>query len=49
MSGQIGLGSREDLLNELTELDEKRGKIALSLGQSLLESAKARACSRQRH
>lgn len=42
MSGQIGLGSREDLLNELTVLDEKRGKIALSLGQSLLESAKAR-------
>jgi nucleotide-binding universal stress UspA family protein len=42
MSGQIGLGSREDLLNELTALDEKRGKIALSLGQSLLESAKAR-------
>lgn len=57
MSGQIGLGSREGLLNELTALDEKRGKIALSLGQSLLESAKARVLAagitdvvcRQRH
>jgi nucleotide-binding universal stress UspA family protein len=57
ISGQIGLGSREDLLNQLTELDEKRGKIALSHGQALLESAKARvlaagisdAVSRQRH
>jgi nucleotide-binding universal stress UspA family protein len=57
MSGQIGLGSREDLLNELTALDEKRGKIALSLGQALLASAKARVLSagltdaicRQRH
>lgn len=57
ISGQIGLGSREDLLNQLTELDEKRGKIALSQGQALLASAKARvltagindAVSRQRH
>jgi nucleotide-binding universal stress UspA family protein len=57
ISGQIGLGSREDLLNQLTELDEKRGKIALTQGQALLASAKARvlesgiieAVSRQRH
>lgn len=57
ISGQIGLGSRELLLKELTELDEKRGKIALQHGHELLESVKARAIllgvtaplSRQRH
>ena len=57
ISGHIGLGSRESLLKELTELDEKRGKIALQHGHELLESAKSRAISlgvkaplsRQRH
>lgn len=57
ISGQIGLGSREALLKELTELDEKRGKIALQHGHELLESAKILAIalgvkaplSRQRH
>lgn len=43
MSGNIGLGSRESLLQELTELDEKRGKIALQHGHLLLEIAKSRA------
>jgi nucleotide-binding universal stress UspA family protein len=42
LSGHIGLGSREILLNQLTELDEKHGKIALEHGQLMLESAKAR-------
>jgi nucleotide-binding universal stress UspA family protein len=56
-SGSIGLGSREALLQELTELDEKRGKIALQHGHMLLEFAKSRAqesgvkapITRQRH
>lgn len=43
LSGNIGLGSRESLLDELTELDEKRGKIALEHGHLLLDEAKARA------
>ncbi len=42
-SGSIGLGSREALLQELTELDEKRGKIALQHGHMLLDFAKSRA------
>jgi len=42
ISGNIGLGSREALLQELTELDEKRGKIALQHGHMLLEFAKSR-------
>ncbi|NOU41584.1 MAG: universal stress protein [Methylotenera sp.] len=43
LSGNIGLGSHEALLNELTALDEKRGKIALEHGHLLLEEAKKRA------
>ena len=42
-TGNIGLGSREALLKELTELDEKRGKIALEHGHMMLEVAKSRA------
>ncbi|MDO9234344.1 MAG: universal stress protein [Methylotenera sp.] len=56
-SGNIGLGSRESLLSELTALDEKRGKIAMEHGHLFLEEAKARALAfgitdpicRQRH
>lgn len=43
LSGNIGLGSREALLKELTELDEKRGKIALEHGRQMLEAAKTKA------
>lgn len=43
LSGNIGLGSREALMKELTELDEKRGRIALEQGRLMLEAAKARA------
>ncbi|WP_134083269.1 universal stress protein [Thiohalophilus thiocyanatoxydans] len=43
MSGNIGLGSREALLQELAELDEKRGKLALEQGRMMLETAKQRA------
>ena len=43
MTGNIGLGSRESLLEELAELDERRNKIALEHGHHLLEAAKNRA------
>ncbi|KGK11772.1 universal stress protein [Vibrio navarrensis] len=36
LSGNIGLGSREYLLQELMELDEKRAKVALQHGKALL-------------
>jgi nucleotide-binding universal stress UspA family protein len=43
LSGNIGLGSRESLLLELAELDEKRGRLALEQGRILLETARQRA------
>ncbi len=43
LSGNIGLGSREALLQELAELDEKRGKVALEQGRLMLEDARQRA------
>jgi len=57
LSGNIGLGSREHLLQELAELDGKRSRVALEQGRLMLEAAKARAIadgvsnptSRQRH
>jgi nucleotide-binding universal stress UspA family protein len=57
LSGYIGLGSREHLLQELAELDEKRSRVALEQGRLMLDEAKARAVaagvanptSRQRH
>lgn len=39
LTGTIGLGSREQLLKELTALDEQRNKIALQHGKHLLEEA----------
>jgi nucleotide-binding universal stress UspA family protein len=42
-TGSIGLGGKEALLKELTELDEKRGKLALEHGSLMLDFAKARA------
>lgn len=39
LSGQIGLGSQEELLNELAKLDEARSKVALKHGKKLLEEA----------
>jgi len=38
-SGTIGLGSREQLLEELTTLDERREKLALEHGKHLLQDA----------
>lgn len=57
LSGNIGLGSREALLEELAALDEQRGRLALEQGKHMLEAARARAMadgvehptSRQRH
>lgn len=57
LSGNLGLGSREHLLQELAELDEKRGRVALEQGRLMLDAAKERAIaagvpnptSRQRH
>jgi nucleotide-binding universal stress UspA family protein len=43
LSGNIGLGSRESLLEELSELDEKRAKLALEQGRLMLEAARDRA------
>jgi nucleotide-binding universal stress UspA family protein len=43
LSGSIGLGSREHLLDQLTELDEQRGRLALEHGKHMLEDARDRA------
>ncbi|MEO9655273.1 universal stress protein [Marinomonas sp.] len=39
LSGSIGFGSREHLLNELITLEEKRSKLALEHGKLVLENA----------
>ncbi|MBR7889241.1 universal stress protein [Marinomonas sp. A79] len=39
LSGAIGLGSREHLLDELVELDAKRAKLALEYGKLILDNA----------
>lgn len=57
LSGIIGLGSREYLLEELAALDEKRSKLALEEGRMMLDAAKHRVIGagvaqpevRQRH
>jgi len=57
LSGIIGLGSREYLLEELAALDEKRSKLALEEGRMMLDSARQRVSTagiaqpdvRQRH
>ncbi len=43
LSGSIGLGSREHLLEELTNLEEQRGRQALEEGKEMLEVAAQRA------
>jgi len=42
LSGSIGLGARTALLEELTELDAQRGKLAQKRGRIILDEAKAR-------
>lgn len=57
LSGAIGLGSRELLMQQLAELDEQRSRAAREQGQLLLEAARARVVElgalevqlRQRH
>lgn len=57
LSGNIGLGSREHLLEELVSLDERRSKLLLEQGRIMLAAAKERAVAagvaqpdcRQRH
>lgn len=56
-SGSIGLGAQESLLQELSDLDERRSIIAREHGRQLLDGAKQRAIAagvpqvdtRQRH
>ncbi len=57
LAGNIGLGSREQLLEELAELDQKRSKLALEHGHNMLDAAERRVkeagaydvIKRQRH
>ncbi|SFE95297.1 universal stress protein [Roseivivax sediminis] len=41
LSGAISLGARSALLEELSNLDEQRAKLALTRGRAILEDAKA--------
>ena len=43
MSGAIGLGSSEELLNELTEVEQRRSSLRIKKGKLMLEGARARA------
>ncbi|QEP42666.1 universal stress protein [Ectothiorhodospiraceae bacterium BW-2] len=43
LSGNIGLGARESLMEELAELDQQRGKLALEQGRRLLEEMRQQA------
>ncbi|MDT8894552.1 universal stress protein [Halomonas sp. I1] len=43
LSGNIGLGSREHLLEELSHLDEERAKVAQEQGRLMLKAAVERA------
>ncbi|MBZ9559924.1 MULTISPECIES: universal stress protein [Modicisalibacter] len=43
LSGNIGLGSREHLLEELASLDERRAKLAQEQGRVMLDAARQRA------
>lgn len=57
LSGSIGLGASEDLLNELTEIEQSRGKLLIKKGHLMLQAAKQKAADggvadaniRQRH
>lgn len=42
LSGSIGLGSREHLLSELAELDERRARLLREQGKLMLDAAAAR-------
>ena len=42
LSGNIGLGSQEHLLDELTTLEQQRSKLLVQQGKSILDAAKQR-------
>lgn len=46
LSGNIGLGTREHLLAEIVELEEKKSRIALELGKQMLGDARQHAAER---
>jgi len=46
LSGNIGLGTREHLLAEMVELEERRGKLALERAKYMLQDAKTRVFER---
>jgi len=46
LSGSIGLGSREELLEELTRMEELRSRILLEQGKAMLQDARERALER---
>ncbi|TLM76737.1 universal stress protein [Microbulbifer harenosus] len=43
LTGSIGLGSQEELLEELTSLEQQRSKLQLEQGRQMLERARERA------
>lgn len=43
LSGSIGLGAREALLEELTELESRRSKLLMEQGKVMLDEARQRA------
>ncbi len=57
LSGSLGLGAQENLMQELAELDQKRAKLEMEKGKLMLQAAMTRvqekgivdAESRQRH
>lgn len=46
-SGQIGLGAKSDLLQQLADLDEQHGKLVQKRGQLVLEHASQTLASKQ--
>lgn len=42
LSGNIGLGSREELMRELTEMEERRSRILMEQGKALLAEGRRR-------
>jgi len=47
LSGAIGLGASEDLLNELTAVEQTRGKLLIEKGNVMLQAAKQKASEAQ--
>lgn len=43
LSGSIGLGSQEDLLEELTQVEQQRNRLLMQKGKLMLEAAQQRA------